>query len=120
MGKTLDYRMVQNASVLRSMMGNFANILTYVMMPKTQKIVVVMVFARMMTPTTDTLVTVNLDLLEMIVKKMTLVTQILVLMTEFASPVTRKGVNMKLSAIAKKDIMATFVGLLIHVEKLLV
>lgn len=24
--KTLDYRMVQNASVLRSMMGNFANI----------------------------------------------------------------------------------------------
>ena len=42
---------------------------------------------------------------------MTLVTQILVLMTEFASPVTRKGVNMKLSAIAKKDIMATFVGL---------
>ena len=39
------------------------------MMPKTQKIAVVMVFAKMMTQTTDTLVTVNLDLLEMIVKK---------------------------------------------------
>merc|ERR1712223_1701350 len=86
-------------------MENFANILTSVMMPKTQKIAVVMVFAKMMTPTTDTLVAVNLDLLEMIVKKMTLVIQILVFTTEFACPVMRKGVSMKLNAIAKKDIM---------------
>ena len=49
---------------------------------------------------------------------MTLVTQILVLMTEFASPVTRKGVSMKLSAIAKKDIMATFVGLVRSITRL--
>ena len=54
----------------------------------------------------------------LLIFKMTLVTQILVLMTEFASPVTRKGVSMKLSAIAKKDIMATFVGLVRSITRL--
>ena len=50
---------------------------------------------------------------------MTLVIQILVFMTEFACPVMRKGVSMKLSAIAKKDIMATFVGLVSLITRLL-